>query len=159
VKSLCGVFNMHGVMSKIPLFSLLPVVIYLALWRSTPDLLIAGILLSYLAVIFNHDYRKDSRSGRLCGTLGGLSYLAKVFGLPFFLTHFVIFNGLHYRRSRTQAEKQIVLRNFVTGIAVLVVIAGAWAVVTSRKYHELTIVPAATVNFSLFESGFLHERA
>ena len=117
-------FDMSESVRTILLVSLIPVTCYFALFRMTPDLLIATTLLFYLAFIFDSAYRTHAGYGWRCGVVGGLSFFAKSFGFPFFLVHFLIFNGLHYVNGRTPLEKRTVLRNGVSGLVVFCMLSG-----------------------------------
>ena len=146
-------FEMPESVRNILMVSLVPVTCYFALFRMTPDLLIATTLVFYLAFIFDPIYRENAGYGWLCGAMGCLSYLAKGFGFPFFLVHFLIFNGLHYVSCGTSLEKRTVLRNCVSGLVVFSMLSGVWVLLISRKYDEVTFSTSAAVNYDLLDAG------
>lgn len=137
------------------LLSLAPVGVYMALRDRTPDLLIVAILLLYLSLILDDRYRRTNR-GWGCGVLGSLGFLAKSFGLPFFLVHFVAFNVLHYWRGETSLERRQVMRNCLSGLVVFAVISGVWVAALSAKYGGLTVATAGRFNFDLSSAGYPH---
>lgn len=120
------------------LFSTIPVILSFAFSDLTPDLLLTCMLLFYLTVIFSANYADRINKGILCGVLGGVAYLSKSFAFPFFISHFLIMNVLHYFRSETKQAKKNVARNFLAGAVAFAVISGVWIGLISNKYGELT---------------------
>ena len=149
-------FEMPELLRNILLFSLIPIILSLAFKITTPDLLIATVLVFYFAIIFNSNYRKNNSHGWLCGTLGSLSYFAKSYGFPFFVTHFLVFNGLHYFGAATSVDKKNVLRNFISGMVIFSILSGVWIFLISRKYDRFTFSTAASFNYGL-TNGYIHE--
>ena len=127
---------------------LFPFIIYGALVKITPDLLMLCFIAFYLAAIFSADYCHDKTKGMVCGALGGLAYLTKIYGFPFFIAHFLVFNGFHYYRGTT-AEKQRVLKNLTSGLITFFLISGSWTFVISSKYNHFTIGSAVNYNVAL----------
>ena len=147
--ALCGLshrFPMSGSIRTMVLFSAIPVVLSFAFSEITPDLLLTCILVFYLSVIFGADYGAGMKKGIVCGVLGGTAYLAKSFAFPFFISHFLIMNVIHYFRSETiQARKKIV-HNFLAGAVVFALISGVWIGLMSNKYGEFTWSRAGMIN-------------
>jgi len=135
---------------------LLPLIIYGALVVNTPDLLMLCFIAFYLAAIFNADYCHDKTKGIVCGALGGLAYLTKIYGFPFFIIHFLVFNGIHYYHGTKTAEKQVVLKNLTSGLITFLLISGSWIFVISSKYNHLMIGTSIGYNIALMaEDSYL----
>ena len=111
---------------------------------SQPDLLLTGILVYYFYIIWDTDYACGKSDGLRCGVLGGLAFLSKTYALPFFLSHFMVCNALHYFRIRGKAEKKNLLKNCVSGLAAFCVICAIWLGMLGIKYGEFTLGTAAS---------------
>ena len=131
-------FEMTESIRTVILFSAIPIVLTFIFFYITPDLLLTCILLFYLAVIFSANYAGRINKGILCGTLGGVAYLSKSFSLPFFISHFLVMNIIHYFRSETIQTKKKVVHNFLAGAVVFALISGVWIDLISNKYGKLT---------------------
>lgn len=114
-----------------------------------PDLLILVFIIFYLNIIFKNSYPDRISNGILSGVFGALAYFSKHFAFPFFVSHFVIFNALHYFRNSAVESKKGVLRNAVIGMALFAIISGAWILLISSKYNYLTIGTAGKYNLAL----------
>ncbi len=139
LKSLSHRFQMSDNIRRVVMLLLVPIVLQFALWIFTPDLLLTCILLYYFSVIFRPDYPEKTLRGASCGAIGAIAYLAKSYGFAFFLSHFTLFNALHYLNHRTGDRKGKVLRNFVMGLAVFCILTAPWIYIVSHKYGDLTI--------------------
>lgn len=131
------------------LFSMIPIVLSFALTFVTPDLLIACLLVFYLAVIFDPKYSDKLSNGVFCGVIGAAAYLSKSYALPFFVVHFVFFNLIYYSKSSSRDKKKNILKNFILGISIFLLISGVWIGAISDKYGELTIGTSGEYNQAL----------
>ena len=129
---------------------LVPAVVMYALSDTTPDLLVAGLLLAYLGVVIGADYPRSPWQGAACGLLGALAYLAKAYAFPFFLAHYIAVSGYLFLRRRSNGEE---LRRLAVGTAagllVFALLAGGWAGLISRKYSRITIGTTGSYQFGL----------
>lgn len=141
-------FEMAESIRNVILFSLVPVILYFSFSNITPDLLIVCTLVFYLNIIFKADY-PGKHKGIFCGVLGGISYLAKSYVFPFFVTHFFLFSIFHYLRGTTVEQKKNVLLNFLCGLATFLLISGSWSALISNKYKEITIGTSGKYNYAL----------
>jgi len=139
VKLLSYKFEMMERIRNIILFSLIPIILFFSLLFATPDLLLLCILVYYLNIIFNGEYSSSMHKGIFCGAIGAIAYLAKAYAFPFFISHFLLFNVLHYLRSTTKERKKNVLRGFFGGFIIFFIISGGWISIISNKYQEVTI--------------------
>jgi hypothetical protein len=131
-----------------------PAVAMYSLTDTTPDLLVAVILVVYLGVVIGTDYPRSIWQGAACGLLGALAYLAKAYALPFFLAHYLAVSGyLLLRRRSDGGELRRLAAATATGLLVFAVVAGSWAGLLSRKYSRITIGTTGSYQFSLFKGG------
>ena len=131
------------------LFSMIPIVLVFALTFVTPDLLVACLLVFYLAVIFDPKYSDKLLNGIFCGVIGTAAYLSKSYALPFFVVHFVFFNLVYYFKSNSNDKKRNILKNSFLGISIFLLISGVWIGIISDKYNELTIGTSGEYNQAL----------
>ena len=136
VRELSYQFEMTEKIRKIIIFAAVPIVLHFTLTEHIPDLLIVSALVWYLNVIFNTDYPDSAYKGILCGTIGAFGYLGKAFMFPFFISHFLLLNILHYFRTKEKWKK--VLRNAILGYIAFFIISGPWIIVLSNKYNKIT---------------------
>jgi hypothetical protein len=148
-RSLSYRFEMEERTRSVILFSMIPIILFLPLVSFTPDLLLACILVFYLTIIFKTDYPGTAGNGVLCGALGSVAYLCKAYAFPFFISHFLLCNVIHYLRSATKESKRGVLRNLLLGFACFSVISAGWICLISNKYNKLTFGTAGAYNLLL----------
>lgn len=135
-------FEMTENIRNIISFSAVPIVLQFTLTENIPDLLIVCTFVYYLNLIFNTDYPEKAYKGILCGVIGGIGYLGKAFMFPFFLSHFLMLNILHYLRTKSSK----VLRNAILGFLLFFIIGGPWMVALSKKYDKITFDISGTYN-------------
>ncbi len=141
---------MDEVVRTVVLFIMVPVVLYFALTVISPDLLMVCVLVYYLAIIFNLNYPNKVSYGVLCGILGAVVYLTKSYGFPFFIATFIILNLFHYFRYSDKLHRKKVLKNFLLGFAVFLIISGVWIALISNKDQKLTFGTAGAINYAEF---------
>lgn len=108
----------------------------------SPDLLLVLWLLLYFRICA--DARLSGRWwwGTVCGVLGGLLYLTKSVGLPFFLVHFTVLCAGEWLRAVNRTRT---IGQFLAGIVVCSVIATPWIVMISAKKGTWTFGESARV--------------
>jgi hypothetical protein len=124
-----------------------------------PDLLFAALLLCYFRLIFDFGFPSQRRAGLYCGLLGGLAYLAKGYGLFFFGAHFALFCALHWFTNKSREARVQLARQFVSGLAVFLLIVLAWLVPLRAKYGYWTTGTTGKFNYRLVgpeSSGYPH---
>ncbi len=136
--SLTRQFSLSVWTRRVILFSLIPIVFSFSVRVITPDLLLTCLLLVYFRIIFQPNYPGTIKQGALCGLWGGIAYLAKSYAFPFFISHFLLMNILHYFRLDSRKEKNNILINFCCGFVVFGIISCPWIAAISAKYHRLT---------------------
>jgi hypothetical protein len=142
-------FEMDEVIRTVILFAIIPAVLYFSLSIVTPDLLMVCVLVYYLAVIFNPKYPNKLSNGILCGISGALAYLTKSYGFTFFIASFVILNFLQYFRDSDKIRRRKVLKNFILGFTIFLMISVIWIGLISSKYEKLTFGTAGEYNHAL----------
>lgn len=119
------------------MFAMIPIVLYFWLRGVFVDLLILCIIIFYLNVIFSSKYQDKLLNGLACGIIGAMAYLTKSYALPFFVSHFLLFNFLYYININREKRKNV-LKNLALGLTVFIAISGIWVGLISYKYDELT---------------------
>ena len=128
---------------------------------NSPDLLFTALLLWYFGLIFNPAYSSSRYSGLLCGALGALAYLAKSYGFFFFSVHFFVFSALLWSMERDRSRRSHILRHFVAGFALFIVISSLWVLALHRKYGTWMLSTTGDFNHRLVgpdAAGYPHLR-
>lgn len=141
-------FRMGRTIRLFFILSTIPLTLYFVYIKITPDLLLATCLIFYLNSIFNQEYPEKYKFGVISGFTGALAYLSKLYALPFFLIHFILFNAIYYFK-RYKPDKKMVKNNLFIGLAVFLVISGFWALSLNEKYGELTFGTSSEYNQAL----------
>ncbi len=130
-----------------------------------PDLLAAGFLFIYFALVLDPALPRQPGQAFLSGIAAGLAYLAKAYMLPFVLIHLPLSLWIAHRGSR-QAGRSIFPRPrnarnarppwprnnaawlvaWLLGLAGLALVAAPWVGVLSAKYHHFTFSTAGSAN-------------
>ena len=129
------------------LFAMVFVILYFALIYSPVDLILTCFLVYYLYLIFDPNYYKNWYNGALCGILCGLAYLTKSYIFPFFIIHFLLFNSFHYFKNIK--NKKSIMKNLLVGLALFMIISGAWSAIISDKYNKITFGTSGTYNYDV----------
>jgi hypothetical protein len=130
------------------LVTLIPIILYFALTKITPDLLVLTILIFYLNFIFDTNYIKNPLMGLLTGSLGALAFLSKTYVFFFFLIHFTIVNQYYWFKFKK--NRKVITKNFVLGMVVFLIISGVWIALISTKYDKITIGTSGEYNYAIF---------
>lgn len=146
-------FDMPQAVRATILFTAVPVVLSFAFADLTPDILLTAVLLFYFTAIFSDRYGVRLSSGVVCGVFGGAAYLSKSFGFPFFVSHFLLMNVLHFVRAKTRESRLGVARNFFTGVIVFCLIGGVWVALISNKYGRFTFGTSAGTTYGASAAG------
>jgi hypothetical protein len=150
IRQLSYRFEMDDIIRAAVLFIMVPVILYFVFSEITPDLLMVCILVYYLSIIFNLDYPNKLSNGVLCGILGALSYFTKSYGFSFFIASFFILNLFQYFRDSDRFRRKKIIKNFILGFAIFLMISGIWIGLISSKDEKLTIGTAGEINYAKF---------
>ncbi|EKQ51965.1 MAG: hypothetical protein B655_2038, partial [Methanobacterium sp. Maddingley MBC34] len=148
---LCNKLNFDIKLKAVTLVTLIPLTLYFAFCKTTPDLLVLTILIFYLSFLMDTRYIHDFRMGLLAGFFGALAFLAKSYVFFFFLVHFIIVNIDYWLKF--QKNRKNITKNFVLGLVVFLCISGIWVAVISDKYDKFTIGTSGTYNYAVFGPG------
>lgn len=135
------------------MLTLIPYILYFALYTARADLVLTGLLVLYFAVIVDPDYPNRQYSGVLCGFLGGFAYYAKGYALGFFLVHFVTCSALHWIAHSEPGIRKKVARHMAAGLAVLAALVSIWTAVLYQKYGVLTVGVTGSYNYQIAGPG------
>ncbi len=128
--------------------AIVPLVMDAAMAVITPDLLMAGVVLWYLASVCSP--RAGTRWGAVrIGVWMGVAFLAKAYALPFVLGHAAIIRAIEFLRPRDGRSRARLLGDSAISLAVMIVIAGAWAAVLSAKFGTFTLGSTGRYNLRI----------
>ncbi len=105
------------------------------------DVLVAGLTVCYIYLITDPELIVRRKGAFLCGIVGGISYLAHHYALPFFLAHFstmLLLRGFFDRNKEGVPWKKIFI-SLVSGMAGLIIVSSVWVGIVSAKYGHLSI--------------------
>jgi hypothetical protein len=118
-----------------------------------PDLLFAAIVAFYLSLTARA-LRGFPGRAFAAGLLGGLGYLSKAYGFPFFLLHYTF--SVIYWAKRGGPDGARGLRRLIPwlmGMAGFVLVAAPWAALISLKYGRCTYSTAGRIAHALKAPG------
>lgn len=110
----------------------------------TPDILMAACLLLYLSAMGSRQLLQSRRMQIAAGVLGGISYLAKAYALPFVLVHLPLTYAIRGRIERGAGATRRTVVSMIVSVLAFAVIAGPWVGVISWRYHQFTFSTAGT---------------
>jgi hypothetical protein len=148
-------FEMDDRIRSLILIPLLPILLFISLIQPM-DFLLLCILIYYLNIIFRKDYPDRLFNALLCGVLGAFAYFSKPYGLPFFISHFLLINTCHYFRNSSKEHKKNVLRNVLAGFVLFSLLSGIWIALISNKYGHITFSNMGRGVFASLGPGSVH---
>lgn len=154
IKKLSRFFVMSARIRTTILITSIFIILNFAYSVLTPDLLLTTILIYYLFFILNPKYPKNIKDGLVCGFLGGLAYLTKSYAFFFFLGHFTLINLINYLINSKPIIRQKILKSFLGGLAIFLIISGIWIFLISSKYHKLAIGTGGNYTYAVFQPEF-----
>lgn len=148
------ILNLYKISEKIKLFilfSLSFLMLYDALIVTTPDLLQLGILIFYLAMVFDEKYveKLSFKRSLFIGLLGALSYFAKAYNFYFFIIHFSFFNiFLVFNKNIEKNDRKKLIKFFSISLISFIIIILPWVIALTNKYKSVTISTSGKINFA-----------
>jgi hypothetical protein len=148
------------------------VAVRLAIFVVSPDLILGTFLLAWFAIAVDERFVHRRWWAFAGGALGGLAYLSKAYGLPFFFVHLpvtVLLWWLVGRASRLATGWREATRRFTTittapcvralvfAVLGFVIVAGPWVGVLSWKYGKFTYSTVAGIAHAVVGPGGLEE--
>jgi|GEM_PF-890105 len=117
------------------LFTLMPMLLWMAFAVLSPDLLVALCLMLYLSILHHPAYFDKRCNAVLLGLVAGLSYLAKYYALPFIAVHLFAYHALAYHYERPNKRRRI-WRHYAMAMLVFCGIVVSWLMLQSAKYAD-----------------------
>ena len=117
----------------------------------TSDMLLITFGLLYFSVILREDYFRSSNTPYLAGLAGGLMYLSKSYGLPFFLAHFTLIYFINYARENPKRFKKSVL-HYMKGAGTFLIVSVGWILILSIRFSGFTTGTSGEYNIALMGS-------
>ena len=121
-----------------------------------PDLLFLLLCLVFLNIILSGSMLTERSAGVFLGLTGAGLYLTKNFGLPFFAVSLIAYTLLYYINRENISHRSRLLKNFVSGMAIFLVLSGIWILLISVKYGHFTIGTAGEFNRGMIEGIIEH---
>lgn len=118
-------------------------------WSATafPDVILAACLMGSAASALRAELFRKRSPAIVAGALGGLGYLAKAYGLPFFLLHWFATVAL-LAWLREVPVKQAV-KTWLLGLSAFALLALPWVAALSWKYETVTYGSAGRINHAI----------
>ena len=151
---LLKVFSLNPLIEAITLLAAVPIFLYFVYYTTSVDLLFATLLLFYLSIIFNPSYSRNIINGFWCGILGGLLFLAKEYAFYYFLGHFFLYHLLHFISTKENLLRKNIVKQFVVGITIFLVVVFFWSILLDVKYQSPMIGARGEVNLGLTNPRF-----
>ena len=126
-------------------FSIIPFLLDYSLLNCTPDLLFMGLLFKLINLLLSGSIFTNKSLAVQTGLTGGLLYLTKAFGFPFFIVFISIIIFFEIKKNdRIKTEWKNVVRLY----GVFFLVSFIWIVTLSFHYNHFTISEAARFNMS-----------
>jgi|RhiMethySRZTD1v2_1073278.scaffolds.fasta_scaffold73429_2 hypothetical protein len=118
-------------------------------WSATafPDVILAAMLMAYAAAALSPRLFEGRRAAILAGAFGGLAYLGKAYGFPFFLVHWPATVGLFAWRRGIPRDRAIATA--LTGAIAFGIFAVPWALALSIKFKTPTYGLSGGINHAI----------
>lgn len=136
-------------------FFILPAVFF-SFYRLTPDYLLLILTLTYVYIVTNDNYWKKKRLILLSTLLGALMFLAKSYGLMFFISFQTILLITEFLANK-KFNKNILL-NYLMSLLLFAIIISPWIFLLSQKYDRFTMSTSGSINLRIVnpELNFRH---
>ncbi len=115
----------------------------------TPDLLFVAISLMLVNNLYILKESRDLYSAIWCGAIGGLLFLTKAFGLPFFLCLLTISTIVDSRRLGEHKNMREITRSYFVALFSASIVVAPWISLINYKYGVLTIGTAGAYNHAI----------
>lgn len=118
-------------------------------WSATafPDVILAACLMGSAASALRAELFRKRSPAVVAGALGGLGYLAKAYGLPFFLLHWLATVALLAWLREVPFKKAV--KTWLLGLAAFALLALPWVAALSRKYETFTYGSVGRINHAI----------
>lgn len=147
--TLIKILKIEGLSRYLFLYLTAVIVLYFALIIITPDILFVCLGLAFINTILKSSYINNKYAGVICGLFGSGLYLTKSYGFPFFIAIFFIISFIFFIRDKNKGNRVRVMRNFIFGIVVFLLISAYWIFLISNKYGHITIGTSGKYNHAI----------
>lgn len=146
---LCRQFKLSSWIVSCLMFTVPLVVAFMAYFQLFGDVLQLIFVLLYLSILFQDKFHKSFALPIFSGFIMGIGYYAKAYGLLFYLLHFSIVLWWLFKSKRL--EGALAIRQWLIGIAVVILTVLPWSYALHRKYGEWTLTgKAGKLNMSWY---------
>ena len=125
------------------------------------DLPVAALIMFYLYMATNPNIIINRKISFACGIIGGISFLAHHYALPFVLVHFplmLILRG-YIDKGKELFPFKNMLMSMMIGLAGFFIVAALWIGIVSVKYGQLTISAKGSIAHSSMGPTDMDRRA
>ena len=122
-------------------FSLVLPICFFVYFQMFGDVLQLIFALGYISLSLRKDFIENAKWVLVGALLMGIGYYAKAYSLVFFILHFSVLAFLPFRKEGRNVG--IIIRNYVLGIGVILLIALPWAFQLQKKYGEFAMTGMA----------------
>ena len=120
----------------------LTVILSYCIWHElAADLPFCLIVLIYMKITYEKNFHLDHNKNMLAGFIGGLGYLTKAIGLPFFLIHFSL---IHFWNDWSLKGKG----NYIKGLILFFIVASPWIFILYKNHGIWSYSSAGALNMS-----------
>lgn len=123
------------------LFSLVVFISYLICHELAADLPFCLAIIIYFKITHSKDFYDSRKKNILAGLVGGLAFLAKAVGFPFFLIHFAL---IHFWKRFSLRDKKY----YLAGLLTFFLIATPWIIALAVKYSQWMYSGSGLLNMS-----------
>ena len=136
--------NIFSVILKCALF---PSVLAYAYLYGSPDLLMLTGYLGFVFILQKKIYPNNTYSSFWMGAIGSMLYFTKGFGFIFFVAAFTSINIMLFIKG--SERKTVLLKKYVTGIFVFLLLSSLWIIPLSKREGKFTITSSGKYNLAL----------
>ena len=108
----------------------------------TPDVMLAACLLFYFSITLSPDFLRRPSLQFAAGVLGGFSYLAKAYALPFVLVHLPMTILLRRLLERDTEPRPPIIFPLARGLIGIAIFSIPWIAANTWRFGHLTISTA-----------------
>jgi len=114
-------------------YSLIVPALYFTYWVISPDFILLILFLIYVYHTISEEFLETPGNAILVSASGGLMFLAKSYGFPFFILHFMVFSIIKFLGIKKEKRKSMLL-NWSLAVLIFGIISGSWILALNYKY-------------------------
>ena len=152
LRRLCVLAQSSGWIIDVLLLGTIPLLLYATFDSTSPDLLLAALLLAALTGLLD-EQSSPRRRGVRFGAWGGAAVLAKAFALPFLVVFAVAWALIEWLRRRGFEDRRSIVTTISIGLMPIALVTLAWSIALTIKYQEPTVSRTATYHAEITAPG------